>query len=205
MRLLVRQQHSWETDVILWVNMTVIWEKDFQVLTSMKPIPRNFGKMGRSLNKHKLEGRNGCLGTDPGHQVAQRPLSPKGGACMLSPFSGVQLWRHHGLYPVTVGFCRQESWSRLSCPPLQRIFPIPGANPVLFLSPALAGGVPYRWHHWAGCSLFCLVLTQQCCCTEKAMTNQDSISKADSLLCRNGLSSQGCAFSSHHVWIWVGL
>ena len=34
------------------------------------------------------------------------------------------------------------------------------------------------------------------------MTNLDSISKAETLLCQQRLSSQGYAFSSSHVWMW---
>ena len=35
----------------------------------------------------------------------------------------------------------------------------------------------------------------------KAMTNQDSILKAEILLCQKGPSSQGYGFSSGHVWM----
>ena len=35
----------------------------------------------------------------------------------------------------------------------------------------------------------------------KVMTNLDSISKAETLLCQQRLSSQGYAFSSSHVWM----
>ena len=36
----------------------------------------------------------------------------------------------------------------------------------------------------------------------KAMTNVDSILKAETLLCHKGPSSQSYGFSSSHVWIW---
>ena len=35
----------------------------------------------------------------------------------------------------------------------------------------------------------------------KVMTNLDIISNADTLLCQKGPSSQGCGFSSSHVWM----
>ena len=35
----------------------------------------------------------------------------------------------------------------------------------------------------------------------KVMTNLDSILKAQTLLCQQGLSSQSCGFSSIHVWM----
>ena len=45
-------------------------------------------------------------------------------------------FRPHGLslYRLSVGFSRQEYWSRLPCPP------DPGIEPVPFTSPAEAGG-----------------------------------------------------------------
>ena len=35
----------------------------------------------------------------------------------------------------------------------------------------------------------------------KAMSNLDSILKAETLLCKQGPSNQSCGFSSSHVWI----
>ena len=37
----------------------------------------------------------------------------------------------------------------------------------------------------------------------KAMTNLDSILKAETLFCQQSLSSQGYGFSSSHVWMWT--
>ena len=37
---------------------------------------------------------------------------------------------------------------------------------------------------------------------KKVMTNLDSILKAETLLCQQGLSSQSYGFSTSHVWMW---
>ena len=63
--------------------------------------------------------------------------------CKLSRFSCVQLFvtlqtvAHRA--PLTVGFSRQEYWSRLPCPPPGDL-PNPGIEPLSLTSPALAGG-----------------------------------------------------------------
>ena len=41
--------------------------------------------------------------------------------------------------PLSMGFCRQEYWSGLPCPP-QGDLPHPGVEPLSLMSPALAGG-----------------------------------------------------------------
>ena len=61
---------------------------------------------------------------------------------MLSHFSRVQLfvttWTVAHQAPLSMGFSRQECWTRLSCPPPGDL-PDPGIRPVSFISPALAG------------------------------------------------------------------
>ena len=63
-------------------------------------------------------------------------------ACVLNHFSGVQLFAtlwtiaHHA--PPSMGFSKQEYWSRLSCPPPGSL-PNPGTEPMSLISPALAG------------------------------------------------------------------
>ena len=42
--------------------------------------------------------------------------------------------------PPSMGFCRQEYWSGLPCPPPEG-FPNPGIEPEFSASPALAGGL----------------------------------------------------------------
>ena len=60
--------------------------------------------------------------------------------CMLSRFSHVQpfvtLWTHPA--PLSMGFSRQEYWSRLPCPPPGDL-PTQGSNLGLLCLPALAG------------------------------------------------------------------
>ena len=64
-------------------------------------------------------------------------------ACVLSSFSYVQLcvtlWTVAHQPPLFMGFCRNEHWSRLSCPPPGDL-PNPGIEPRSLMSPALAGG-----------------------------------------------------------------
>ena len=63
--------------------------------------------------------------------------------CVLSHFSRVQLfqtlWTVAHQAPLSRGFCRQEYWSGLLCPPPGG-FPDPGIKPAFPKSPALAGG-----------------------------------------------------------------
>ena len=63
--------------------------------------------------------------------------------CMLSHFSHVwlfaTLWTTAVQAPLSVGFSRQEYWSRLLCPPPGDL-PNPGTEPESPASPALAGG-----------------------------------------------------------------
>ena len=65
------------------------------------------------------------------------------GACMLSSFSHVQLfgtlWTVAHQAPLSLGFSRQESWSRLPCPPPGDLSN-PGIELVSPMSSALAGG-----------------------------------------------------------------
>ena len=62
---------------------------------------------------------------------------------MLSCVSRVQLfvtqWTGARQAPLSMGFCRQEYWSGLPCPPPGDL-PDPGIKPVSLRSPALAGG-----------------------------------------------------------------
>ena len=61
---------------------------------------------------------------------------------MLGHFSHVQLlatqWAVARQAPLSVGFSRQEYWSRLLCPPPGDL-PDPGIEPVVSNVPALAG------------------------------------------------------------------
>ena len=63
-------------------------------------------------------------------------------ACMLTCLSGVQLfvnlWTGACQAPLSMGFSRQEYWSRLPCPPPGDL-PDPRIEPVSLMSPALAG------------------------------------------------------------------
>ena len=64
-------------------------------------------------------------------------------ACVLSCFSCVRLfvtlWTIAHPAPLSMEFSRQESWSRLPCPP-PRDLSYPGIEPAFPVSPALAGG-----------------------------------------------------------------
>ena len=69
-------------------------------------------------------------------------------ACMLSCFSCVRLfvtpWTVTHQAPLSIGFCRQESWSGVPFPS-PRDPPDPGINLAQSASPALAD----RFYHWA--------------------------------------------------------
>ena len=94
------------------------------------------------------------------------PTSVQWLACagVLSRFSRVQLfatlWTVAPQAPLSMGFPRQEYWSRLSCPPPGDL-PGPGIKPTSLASPALAGrffstvppGKPHLSCHWG---LICL-------------------------------------------------
>ena len=62
-------------------------------------------------------------------------------ACMLSHFCSVQLfvtlWSIAHRAPLSMGFSRQEYWSRLPCPSPE-VLPDPGIEPKSLKSPALA-------------------------------------------------------------------
>ena len=64
-------------------------------------------------------------------------------ACMLSHFSHAQLfvalWTIACQASLSIGFSRQEYWSRLSCPSPGDL-PNPRIEPTSLMSPALAGG-----------------------------------------------------------------
>ena len=64
-------------------------------------------------------------------------------ACLLSCFSCVQhfgtLWTVASRAPLSMGFSRQENWSRLSCPPPGGL-PDPGIEPSSLMSSEKAGG-----------------------------------------------------------------
>ena len=63
--------------------------------------------------------------------------------CILSRFSCVRLfvtlWTVALQAPLSMGFCRQEFWSGMPCPPPGDLSE-PGIEPVSLMSPALAGG-----------------------------------------------------------------
>ena len=62
---------------------------------------------------------------------------------MLSCFNHIQLyailWTTALQAPLSMVFCRQESWSGLPCPPPGDLLN-PGIEPMSLMSPALAGG-----------------------------------------------------------------
>ena len=62
--------------------------------------------------------------------------------CVLSHFSRVwlfaTLWTVAHQAPLSMGFCRQEYWSGLPCPPPGDL-PDPGIEPTTLMPPALAG------------------------------------------------------------------
>ena len=60
------------------------------------------------------------------------------------------LWTGALQAPLSVGFSRQEYWSRLPCPPPEDL-PDPGSQPASLTSPALAGGfftISATWEAW---------------------------------------------------------
>ena len=61
----------------------------------------------------------------------------------MSDFSGIQLfvtpWTVSCQAPLSMGFSRQEYWSKLPFPPPGDL-PDPGTEPMSLMSPALAGG-----------------------------------------------------------------
>ena len=63
--------------------------------------------------------------------------------CMLSHLSHVRpfvtLWAGAHQAPVSIGFSKEENWSRLPCP-LPGDLPDSGIKPTSLMSPALAGG-----------------------------------------------------------------
>ena len=63
--------------------------------------------------------------------------------CVLSHFGHIQLfvtlWTVAHEAPLSMGFSRQEYWTRLPCPSSGNL-PSPGIKPTSFLSPVLAGG-----------------------------------------------------------------
>ena len=86
----------------------------------------------------------GLLAESPLVEVL-RVLSPTRNAlvCMLSLFSHVSLFATLCTValqaPLSMGFSRQEYWSRLPCPPPGAL-PNPGIEPTSLMSLALAGG-----------------------------------------------------------------
>ena len=58
----------------------------------------------------------------------------------LQSFPTVTPWTVARQAPLSMGFSRQEHWSRLPCPP-SRDLPNPGIKPTSLTSPALATGL----------------------------------------------------------------
>ena len=75
---------------------------------------------------------------------------------MLSHFSHVRLfatlWTVARQAPLTMGFCRQEYWSGLPCPPPGDLSN-PGIKPMFLKSPILAGGFFTSSTSWEALSL----------------------------------------------------
>ena len=71
-------------------------------------------------------------------------------ACMQSHFSHVQLFATPCAValqaPLSMGFSRQEHWSRLPFPSPGGL-PNQGTEPTSLMSPAFAGGFFYHQHH----------------------------------------------------------
>ena len=85
---------------------------------------------------------------------------------MLSPFSHVQLFgtlwtvAHHA--PLSLGFSRQESWSRLPCPPPGDLSNL-GIKLVSLMSSALAGGFFTTRANWdVPCSRYQYFISVHC-------------------------------------------
>ena len=78
------------------------------------------------------------------------------GVCALSHFSRVQLfatlWTVAHQAPLSMGFFKQEYWSRLPCPPPGDL-PDPGTEPKSLMSPTLAGGFFTTSTTWEACRL----------------------------------------------------
>ena len=167
MRLLVKQQHSWETDSVLWVNMTYFGKgfSDFQMLNSMKPIQGWYGDIGQNGQKPEQAQAGGKRCLSGNRLWACRWLrGPSLRGCVHAkslPWSPT-LWDTMDLgIPVTLGFSRQESWSGLPCPPPEDL-PNPRTEPCSLFSPALVGRFFTTGATWVGCCLFCLLFIQQC-------------------------------------------
>ena len=84
--------------------------------------------------------------------------------CVLSHLSHVQLfvtpWTAAHQPPLSMGFSRQEYWSRLPCPPLGDL-PNPGIEFMSLISPALADRfftiyVTWEAHIWRILDIFCM-------------------------------------------------
>ena len=73
---------------------------------------------------------------------------------VLSHFSPVRflatLWTIAHQAPLSMGFSKQEYWSRLPCPPPGDL-PNPGIEPASLMSPALAGGFFTTSTTWEAC------------------------------------------------------
>ena len=104
-------------------------------------------------------------------QTVNANISSLRSACTVSRFSRVQLFATLGTVahqaPLSMGFSRQEYWSRLPCPPPDHL-PNPGIELASLLCTALAGsffttkppgktlnlrGQVWNWDAIAGCSL----------------------------------------------------
>ena len=58
---------------------------------------------------------------------------------ILVTYDSATLWTAAHQAPMSMGFSRQDYWSRLLCPPPGDL-PNPGIKPASLISPALAGG-----------------------------------------------------------------
>ena len=90
-----------------------------------------FRPYSRPLNQKLLQGG--------GRISVLTTFSDNSVCCVASAMSdSFWLWTVACQVPLSMGFSRQESWSRLPCPPPGDL-PDPGIEPKPFRSPALAG------------------------------------------------------------------
>ena len=138
--------------------------------------------------------------------------------CVLSHFSCVwlfvTLWTIAPQAPLSLGFSRQEYWTRLSCPSPEHL-PYPGIEPVSLVSPALAGGFFTTRPTWEAQVQSKYAINISCChyclyhCVLKGWQNQTanpcSATKALSLnRAPHGKLmpiSQGCCDNDTKVWM----
>ena len=166
------------------------------------------GKMGRSLNKHKLEGRDACLGTDPGHAGGSE-APPWGGVCMLSPFCGVQLSETPWTVSCDLGILQARILEWVAVSSSRGSSQSKDRTLFSFLS-CVGRQVLYHWCH-LGWMLLVLPTAYSamlgywsclCYCIEKSYDKpRQHLKKQIHYFADKGPSSQSYGFSSGHLWM----